>query len=149
LMQVVGRKSGSFLGSPRVLMAPRRPYRPSAGAPYRKGELDIVELPMAVTRWLRWPVIGTGLITAPEWMRKRMVAAALDEPFFNLELHGIDLCDATADRIPAELVARQPDLRRPLSVKLAALDATLSEVAASGAAFQRLAEVASHAAAAA
>lgn len=149
LMQVAGRKSGSFLGSPRVLMAPRRPYHPSAGAPYRRGELDIVELPMAVTRWLRLPVIGTGLITAPEWMRKRMVAAALDEPFFNLELHGIDLCDATADRIPAELVARQPDLRRPLSAKLAALDATLSEVAAAGAGFQRLAEVASHAAAAA
>ena len=149
LMQVVGRQSGSFLGSPRVVMAPRRPYRPSAGAPYRKGDLDIVELPMAVTRWLRLPVIGTSLITAPEWMRKRMVAAALNEPFFNLELHGIDLCDAAADRIPAELIARQPDLRRPLSTKLAALDATLSEVAAAGAGFQRLAEVASHAAAAA
>ncbi len=146
-MQLVGRKSGSFLGSPRVLMAPRRPYHPSAGAPYRQGKLDIVELPMAVTRWMRWPVIGTSLITAPEWMRKRMVAAALREPFFNLELHGIDLCDAEVDRIPAELVARQPDLRRPLSVKLAALDDTLAEIAAAGARFQRLAEVASHAAA--
>jgi peptidoglycan/xylan/chitin deacetylase (PgdA/CDA1 family) len=146
-MQLLGRKSGSFLGSPRVLMAPRRPYRPSAGAPYRQGQLDIVELPVAVTRWMRWPVFGTSLITAPEWMRKRMVAAALSEPFFNLELHGIDLCDADDDRIPAELVARQPDLRRPLSVKLAALDATLSEITAAGARFQRLAEVASHAAA--
>ena len=95
------------------------------------------------------PVIGTSLITAPEWMRKRMVAAALNEPFFNLELHGIDLCDADADRIPAELIARQPDLRRPLAAKMAALDATLSEVAAAGAGFQRLAEVASQAAAAA
>ncbi len=142
VMQVVGRKSGSFLGSPRVVMAPRRPYRPSSGAPYRKGDLDIVELPMAVTRWLRLPVIGTSLITAPEWMRSRMVAAALREPFFNLELHGIDLCDADADRIPAELIARQPDLRRPLSSKLAALDATLAEVSAAGAGFQRLAEVA-------
>jgi peptidoglycan/xylan/chitin deacetylase (PgdA/CDA1 family) len=149
LMQVVGRKSGSFLGSPRVVMAPRSPYRPSAGAPYRKGDLDIVELPMAVTRWLRWPVIGTGLIMAPEWMRRRMVAAALREPFFNLELHGIDLCDAEQDRIPTELTARQPDLRRPLSAKLAALDATLAEVTAAGARFQRLAEVASHTASAA
>ena len=31
---------------------------------------------MAVTRWLRLPVIGTSLITAPQWMRQRMVAAA-------------------------------------------------------------------------
>ena len=40
------------------------------------------------------------------------------------------------------LVARQPDLRRPLASKLAALDATLAEVSAAGARFQRLDEVA-------
>jgi hypothetical protein len=146
LMQLIGRKSGSFLGSPRVVMAPRRPYRPSAGAPYREGELDIVELPMAVTPLLRWPVIGTSLITAPGWMRRWLVSAALREPFFNLELHGIDLCDAAGDQIPAELIARQPDLRRPLEAKLAALDATLAEVAAAGAGFQRLDQVAAAAA---
>ena len=146
LMQLVGRKSGSFLGSPRVVMAPRRPYRPSAGAPYREGELDIVELPMAVTPLLRMPVIGTSLITAPGWMRRWLVAAALREPFFNLELHGIDLCDAAGDQIPAELIARQPDLRRPLEAKLAALDATLAQVAAAGAGFQRLDQVAAAAA---
>ena len=49
----------------------------------------------------------------------------------------------------SEVVARQPDLRRPFAAKLAALDATLSEVAAAGARFQRLADVASQAAAAA
>ena len=87
-------------------------------------------------------MIGTSLITAPGWMRRRLVAAALREPFFNLELHGIDLCDAEGDQIPAALIARQPDLRRPLAAKLAALDATLGEVAAAGAGFQRLAEVA-------
>jgi peptidoglycan-N-acetylglucosamine deacetylase len=142
-MRLLGRRSGSYLGSPRVLAAPRRPYRPAAGAPYRAGALDIVELPMAVTPGLRWPVIGTSLITAPEWLRRRLVAAALREPFFNLELHGIDLADADADEIPAALVARQPDLRRPLAWKLAALEATLREAAGAGASFRRLDEVAS------
>ena len=142
LMQIAGRRSGSFLGSPRVVLAPRGPYRPSAGAPYREGELDIVELPMAVTPWLRWPVIGTSLITAPAWLRRRLVAAALREPFFNLELHGIDLCDAVADQVPSALVSRQPDLRRPLAHKLAALDATLAAVTQAGARFQRLDQVA-------
>jgi hypothetical protein len=142
LMQLRGRASGSILGSPQVMLAPRRPYRPSAGAPYRAGELDIVELPMAVTPFLRLPVIGTSLITAPDWLRRRLVAAALREPFFNLELHGIDLCDAVADQIPSALVARQPDLRRPLASKMAALDATLAQVAAAGARFQRLDDVA-------
>jgi hypothetical protein len=142
LMRLRGRKSGSILGSPRIMTAPRRPYRPTAGAPYRAGELDIVELPMAVTPLLRLPVIGTSLIAAPAWIRRRLVASALAESFFNLELHGIDLCDAVADQIPPALVARQPDLRRPLAFKLAALDATLAQIAASGARFQRLDQVA-------
>ena len=91
---------------------------------------------------MRLPVIGTALITAPEWLRRRLVAGALRAPFFNLELHGIDLCDADADEIPAALVARQPDLRRPLAHKLGALDATLREARAAGARFATLGAVA-------
>jgi peptidoglycan/xylan/chitin deacetylase (PgdA/CDA1 family) len=153
VMRVLGRRSGSYLGSPRVVAAPLGPYRPAKGAPYRAGGLDIVELPMAVTPFLRLPVIGTSLITAPEWLRRRLVGAALrarpagGPGFFNLELHGIDLADAEGDEIPPALVARQPDLRRPLRSKLDALDATLRQAADAGARFRRLAEVAADAAA--
>ncbi|HTA18676.1 MAG TPA: polysaccharide deacetylase family protein [Polyangia bacterium] len=141
-LRVVGRKSSSILDTPRVLAAPRAPYRPAAGAPYRKGDLDIVELPMAVTAVARLPVIGTSLVTAPAWLRRHLVTAALRAPFFNLELHGIDLADAEADEIPPALVARQPDLRRPLAHKLRALDETLTAARAAGARFARLDEVA-------
>jgi hypothetical protein len=127
LIRLAGRRSGSILGSPAVLRAPRTPYRPAAGSPYRRGDLPIVELPIAVTPWLRLHVIGTTLVIAPEWLRRRLTAAALAARFFNLELHGIDLADAEADGIPARLVAKQPDLRVPLARKLAALDATLNE----------------------
>jgi peptidoglycan-N-acetylglucosamine deacetylase len=146
-MRALGRPSGSTLGSPRVLTAPRVPYRPAPGDPYRAStldtaELDIVELPLAVTPILRLPVIGTSLITAPAWLRRYLVTAALRAPFFNLELHGIDLADAEADEIPSALIARQPDLRRPLAHKLAALDETLTAAKAVGARFARLDEVA-------
>jgi len=146
-MRLVGRKSGSVLDTPRVLGAPRAPYRPAAGAPYRRAPsgasaLDLVELPMAVTPIARLPVIGTSLVTAPAWLRRHLVRAALGEDFFNLELHGIDLADADADEIPPALIARQPDLRRPLAHKLAALDETLTAARASGARFARLDEVA-------
>jgi peptidoglycan-N-acetylglucosamine deacetylase len=141
-LRVVGRKSSSILDTPRVLAAPRAPYRPAAGAPYRRGALDIVELPMAVTAVARLPVIGTSLVTAPGWLRRHLVTVALRAPFFNLELHGIDLADADADEIPPALVARQPDLRRPLAHKLRALDETLTAARAAGARFARLDEVA-------
>jgi peptidoglycan/xylan/chitin deacetylase (PgdA/CDA1 family) len=150
-MRLVGRKSGSILDTPRVLAAPRAPYRPAPGAPYRAaagksgdaGANDLVELPMTVTPLARLPVFGTSLVTAPGWMRRHLIAVALRAPFFNLELHGIDLADADADEIPPALVARQPDLRRPLAHKLAALDETLTAARAAGARFARLDEVAS------
>jgi peptidoglycan/xylan/chitin deacetylase (PgdA/CDA1 family) len=142
-MRLVGRPSRSILDTPRVLGAPLGPYRPAAGDPYRRGTLDLVELPMAVTPLARLPVIGTSLVTAPRWLRRHLVQVALRAPFFNLELHGIDLADADADEIPPELVARQPDLRRPLAHKLAALDETLAAATAAGARFARLDEVAS------
>ena len=141
-MRILGKKSGSILGSSRVLGAPTEPYHPAAGDPHREGNLPILELPIAVTPRLRLPVIGTSLITFPGWARRPMVAAASRQALFNLELHGIDLADAEADGFPAELVARQPDLRRPLAAKLAALEATLAEAKAAGARFQTLADAA-------
>jgi len=141
-MRVLGKKSGSILGSSRVLGAPTEPYHPAAGDPYRRGNLPILELPIAVTPRLRLPVIGTSLITFPGWVRRPMVAAASRQALFNLELHGIDLADASTDGIPPELIARQPDLRRPLSEKLAALEATLAEAKAAGSTFQTLADAA-------
>jgi len=95
-----------------------------------------------VTPWLRLHVIGTTLVVAPEWLRRRLVATALATPFFNLELHGIDLADARADGFPAALVSKQPDLRVPLARKLAALDATLKEARSRGARFLPLRDAA-------
>src|SRR6201999_2801426 len=92
----------------------------------------LLEIPIAVTPIARLHVIGTSLVLAPRWLRRHLIATALRAPFFNLELHGIDLADAEADEIPPALVARQPDLRRPLAHKLAALDETLAGGAAAG-----------------
>lgn len=144
VLRVTGRKSGSILGSPRVLAAPCSPYRPAAGAPYQRGDLPIIELPVTVTPFLRLHVIGTMLVISPEWLRRRLVASALATQHFNLELHGIDLADGALDGISPTLVARQPDLRVPLARKLAALDATLLQAREAGATFMTLAQAAEH-----
>jgi hypothetical protein len=104
--------------------------------------LPIIELPITVTPALRLHVIGTLLVIAPPWLRRRLVASALGTRFFNLELHGIDLADAPADGIPAALIAKQPDLRVSLQQKWAALDATLAEARAAGAQFVPLRDAA-------
>jgi len=141
VLALAGRPSGAVMTNPRALAAPPAPYRPAMRAPWRRGQAPVVELPVAVTPWLRLPAIGTSLIVAPAAIRGRLVRAMAGRGFFNFELHGIDFVDAEQDGIPGELAARQPDLRLPIADKLARLAELLDQLAA-GWQFATLAEVA-------
>lgn len=132
-MSLLGRRSGSVLADPRMLVAPPLPYRPGR-SPFCRGQSTLVELPIATTPGLRLPAIGSwapfvSLLLAPTPLRGALLGAMRRRPFFNLELHGIDLIGAEEDGIPAELVARQPDLRVSLTQKQRALEATLDRLA--------------------
>lgn len=127
-LALTGRPSGAVLTNPRALLAPPEPYRPDIRAPWRRGQAPLVELPVAVTPLGRVPAIGTSLLLAPDLVRAGMIAAMRRRSLFNFELHGIDLVDAEADRIPPELVRRQPDLRVPLTVKLRRLESMLARI---------------------
>lgn len=129
-MGLFGRRSHSILGDLRQLVSSRLPYRPDERAPWRRGHAALVELPITVTPALRLPVIGTPIVTAPAFLRRRLLRAVRRLPFFNFELHGIDLCDASDDGIPAELVARQPDLQVSLASKRRAIVEALEAIAA-------------------
>jgi hypothetical protein len=128
-LRLAGRRSGAVMTDPRALMAPTDPYRPSATRPWRRGQSTVVELPVAVTPGLRLPAIGTNLLLFPAALRAAWLASMRGRPLFNLELHGIDLCDATDDAMPAELVARQPDLRASLATKRRAFEDMLDRLA--------------------
>lgn len=143
-MRLLGKRSASVLDDPRALFAPRAPYQATPGSPYRPAAPGpgLREIPIAVTPALRVHVIGTSLILAPAWLRRRMISAALAGPLFNLELHGIDLADAEADGVPAALMARQPDLRRPLAHKTRVFDELFEAVRARGGRFVQLATAA-------
>jgi hypothetical protein len=127
-LQLQGRPSGAVMTDPRALAAPIEPYRPAMTAPWRRGQAPIVELPVAVTKWMRLPAIGTALIAAPPWVRRGVLAAMARRRFFNLELHGIDFVDAEQDGIPGELVERQPDLRVPIGDKLDRLSSLIDQL---------------------
>ena len=116
-MALRGHRSGAVLSDPRGLTCPPEPYRLEVERPWRRGAGPLVELPVAVLPGLRLPAIGTLLAVAPEWLRDLTIGGMSRRPFFNLELHGIDLSDAIDDRIPTELAGRQPDLRVPFRDK--------------------------------
>jgi hypothetical protein len=79
-----------------------------------------MELPVAVTPWLRIPVIGTFLAMFGPRLTRPLVASLVGQPLINLEFHGIDLLDA-GDEGLSELAKVQRDLQIPLSDKLSML----------------------------
>ncbi|HEY1333558.1 MAG TPA: polysaccharide deacetylase family protein [Myxococcaceae bacterium] len=119
-LRLRGRRSAAILDAPRVLLAPRLPYRPDVDRPERRGTAPLLELPMSVTPAARIPFIGTFLVLAP-WPFVRAAYARLrGEPFLSLELHAVDLL-GPEDGLPAELARAQPDLAVAGSTKRARL----------------------------
>ncbi|HEX9290796.1 MAG TPA: polysaccharide deacetylase, partial [Anaeromyxobacteraceae bacterium] len=124
ILALAGRPSGAILDRPRVLLAPRAPYAPRPGEPYARGvapdALPIAELPVT-TGLLGFPLIGTFVATFPAWALRALSLGTGRLPLFVLELHGVDLLDAS-DASPA-LAARQRDLAVPAARKLARIEA--------------------------
>jgi peptidoglycan/xylan/chitin deacetylase (PgdA/CDA1 family) len=133
-----GRTSRSRYDDVRVLAAPTRPYR--AGRPYWKRGDRLLELPVQVTRGPRLPFIGTTLTLVGPDRARLLTRFVVGEPLVNLELHGIDLLDASDDLEP--LRKHQPDVRVPLQRKRDALSAVIETLRDAGYSFVRLDEAA-------
>ena len=136
-MRATGRRSRSIAGDPRVLLAPRRPYR--LGSPYWRRGAGITEVPIQVTPLFRLPLIGTSLGLLPAPLAAPLLASCAPGPV-NLELHGIDALDDT-DGLAA-LRGHQPELRTPWPVKLARIEAAVRLLRGLGYRFVTLEELA-------
>lgn len=119
-LQALGRPSRAILDSPRVLLAPRGPYRPSLEAPYARGSAPLLELPMAVAPLTRLPFIGTFATTMPWPLVEATFRTLSRDLLFNFELHAVDVLDES-DGVPAVLTRQQRDLKVPVKHKLARL----------------------------
>ncbi len=138
-MRLRGRTSRSILDTPRVLAAPRRPYRPGRRW-YRRGERPFVELPVQVTPWLGLPFFGTSIGLGGAAVARFLARSCAGEPLVNIELHPMDFLDAS-DGL-AGLVGHQPELRVPVARRIEALGAALDVLQRAGHAFVLLAEAA-------
>lgn len=138
LIRTRGRTSTSILDTPRVLLAPTRPYR--VGRPYWRRGQGILELPIQVTRGLRLPFIGTTITLGGPDRARTLARMCAGEPLVNLELHGIDVLDQN-DGLEA-LAPHQVDVRVPLARKLDALGAVVDTLKRAGYAFVTLREAA-------
>ena len=138
-MRLRGRTSRSILDTPRVMAAPRRPYRPGRRW-HERGRRRFLELPVQVTPGVRLPFFGTSIGLGGPAVARALAWSSLRDPLVNLELHLVDFLDAS-DGLEA-LAAHQPELRVPLAKRLDALAAALDVLAHAGYAFVTLAEAA-------
>ena len=143
LIRLRGRRSRSILDDPRVLTAPADPYR--IGTPYTKRGEGLCELPIGVTGDFsgRLPYIGTNVVLAGRLGARLLTNLVAGRDFVNLELHGIDLADAHEDGLEA-LAPHQPDLRRKVADKQAALTSAIQTLKKRGYRFVTLADAARH-----
>jgi peptidoglycan-N-acetylglucosamine deacetylase len=138
LISLRGRKSHSIVDTPRVLSAPTQPYR--AGRPYWKRGNGLLEIPVQVTRGLRLPFIGTSVTLAGPSRARWLARMCVGDPLVNLELHGIDVLDAS-DGLEA-LRPHQPDVKVPHERKTAAILAAVEELRKAGYTFVTMREAA-------
>ena len=120
-----------MIDTPSVLRAPTRPY--FVGRPYYTRGEGLLELPIQVTRGLRLPFIGTSVTLAGADRARLLARMCVGEPLVNLELHGIDVLDAS-DGLEA-LRPHQPDVRVAHARKLDALSAVIDVLRGEGYAF--------------
>jgi len=114
-----GTPSASLMGQPKAFAGPLRPYRTGPEAYWSpEAEGPIWELPIGVEPRTRWPLIGTSWVATPGPVRRSALRALSRRRLpFVFEMHAIDLLDASDPGIPAELAARQADLRIPVRTK--------------------------------
>ena len=108
-----------------------------------KSEGNFAELPMTTLFPLAGiPLIGTSIITFPDFLLNMMLKVSKSRSFINIEAHGIDLCDAEASPIFAPLKGKQPDLAFSLERKMERFQKVIDFYKENGFEFKTLCEVA-------
>jgi len=138
------RYDASVFPTPVLIASRHSAYRRSAGkkgsifamdlvghafAPVRPHRRDgLAEFPIAVTRWLRFPVYHTMNYFLPGWFFRRTLRAVLRSNMpVCYELHGADLLDLEGDGIDPRM-ACHPGMRLPLAEKQRLLRDVLEEI---------------------
>ena len=85
----------SNLGTPQIALSPKLPYHPDKFNPWKKGDMDIIELPLTILPIVQFPFLGTTMFL----LNKRFFSLCFAwlNMFKNRSLiyilHGIELVD--------------------------------------------------------
>jgi hypothetical protein len=117
-MKLLGRSSGSEITDPRESIAPSQPYFPDLRQPWKRSDANdgLLEFPISVVTGV--PLVGSALALLNSNLITPLAKLAARKSFVNVELHGVDLMDITADELDPTLGV-QKDLKTPWQKKAA------------------------------
>ena len=125
LMRLAGRESRSILGTPKVLLAPREPYRMAEDEPHARGE-GLPQFPISVAAG--FPMLGTAFTAVGQHAAVAAAEVAVRlRSHLTIEFHALDLLSLADDHLDPRL-AVQPDLRVGVARKRALFEAVLKAV---------------------
>ncbi len=113
------RRVSRFLNQPLLGLAPKKPYRPSVECVWKRGGMNIVELPLSILPVVQLPFMGTILFL---WGRPVFNLSLLWMRLYrrplNYILHGIELVDYYRE-INDERLDSKPGIKYVLEDKVA------------------------------
>lgn len=132
LKKLAGRPSRSIITSFAESFCTNMPHNVS----------DIKEFPITtVFRPFGLPLIGTSIITFPEFILGMMMSSAASRNYINIEAHGIDMADRNDSPVYGPLIGRQPDLKHNIDKKTERFKLVIRRFKDEGFSFVRLDEL--------
>ncbi len=124
-----GKPSKSILGTPKVLTAPRQPYRMDDRTPHKASGTGLLQFPISV--FAGCPLIGTAFTVLGETASTMVAKAASKfQSHLTLEFHAVDLLGLREDGLD-ERLAVQPDLKVSVNRKTDIFKSVLKAVSTS------------------
>ena len=111
-----GMKKSHVMGKETLRLSPRLPYKPNIRYLYKKGNSNIIELPLTVTPFCRLPFYGTSVMAFGERYFDIAFGMVKKVPFINYTFHAFEMANKDSDDIDGRLF-RHPGVKKPFNEK--------------------------------
>ncbi len=118
-----------MVGNPKLVKAPRAPYRPSSDPYSGGGDCNIIELPLSVATPLGIPVSAPSMLNANTKLRVAMSESLNEQDVVVLGFQALDFVDPHTDGLPLELESKHKQFKTPLDERLEILRSWVSPIA--------------------
>ena len=111
-----GMKRKSTMGREVLRFSPRFPYRPRQGSLHQKGKVNIWEIPLTVTPFIRLPFYGTSIMAFGEKYLNFIFGKIKNSALINYTIHAFEMSDRGKDMIDERLL-KHPGIKRTFEEK--------------------------------